>query len=80
MAMPYFKRISSASISARWITGMWSLRASATSGLSAAMAELVTSTSDPGTFPAAWPSKITAPRLDKRWVMAEFFKSDPETR
>jgi hypothetical protein len=33
MAMPYFSRINSASISARWITGRCSLRASATSGI-----------------------------------------------
>ena len=39
MAMPYFSLINSASISARWITGMCSLCASVTSALSAAMAE-----------------------------------------
>ena len=49
-AMPYFfSRISSASISARWMTGMCCSRAATTSGLSAAMAVEVTTTSAPAT-------------------------------
>jgi hypothetical protein len=55
MAMPNFSRISSASISARWMTGILRARASSTSGLSLATAELVTTTSLPATFSAAWP-------------------------
>jgi len=43
-AMPYFRRISSASISARWMTGILRVRASTTSGFFALTAELVTTT------------------------------------
>ena len=61
MAMPYFRRISSASISARGITGMCCAWAAATSGLSRATAELVTTTSAPDRFSARCPSKVMAP-------------------
>ena len=44
MAMPYFMRISSASISARGITGTCSRWASSTSGLSGRTAEEMTTT------------------------------------
>jgi hypothetical protein len=54
-AMPYFSRINSASISARWITGIFLARASSTSGLLAGTAELVTTTSHSAAFAAAWP-------------------------
>ena len=50
MAMPYFRRISSASISARWITGMCCSCAATTSGLSRVMAELMITTSAPAMF------------------------------
>ena len=79
MATPYFRRMSSASISARGITGMCRLWASATSGLSGPMAELVTITSAPTTFSARWPSVIVAPSVARRWVTGEDFKSEPET-
>ena len=47
-AMPYFRRISSASISARGITGILSARACTTSGLEYFTAEEMTTTSMPG--------------------------------
>ena len=46
-AMPYFSRINSASISARWITGHLLARASTTSGLGSLTAELTTTTAAP---------------------------------
>ena len=79
IAMPYFSRINSASISARWITGMCSSCARATSGFSAEIAELVTTTSAPLTFSAPCPSKIMAPSSASRCVTAEFFRSEPDT-
>src|SRR5437660_825730 len=51
-AMPYFKRINSASISARGITGIFLLCASMTSGLSGFTAEEVTTTWAPSAFDA----------------------------
>src|SRR6516165_7403128 len=68
-AMPYFRRISSASISARGITGMWLAWAAATSGLSRAIAELMTTTSAPAIFSARCPSLVTAPMEARRCVM-----------
>ena len=53
MAMPYLIRISSASISARGITGICLRRASSTSGLSGFTAEEMTTTSASPTFKAA---------------------------
>ena len=61
IAMPYFRRISSASSSPRGITGMFSRRASSTSGLRASTAELTTTALAPAMFAAAWPSMIAAP-------------------
>ena len=52
-AMPYFSRINSASISARWITGIFRVRASTTSAFVAETAELVTTTSTAAAFSAA---------------------------
>lgn len=54
-ATPYFIRISSASISARGITGICSCRAVTTSGLSAFTAEDTTTTSAPCICAAACP-------------------------
>ena len=54
-AMPYFMRISSASISARGMTGIIRRPASATSGLPARMAVEVTTTSASPTFSAPMP-------------------------
>ena len=78
-AMPYLNLINSASISARGITAMCSLRASSTSGLSSAIAELVTTTSAPATFSERCPSKTVAPRPPSRCVKDEVFRSEPET-
>ena len=50
-ATPYFIRISSASISARGITGIRRRRASTTSGLSSPTADEITTTSAPFTLP-----------------------------
>jgi|GEM_PF-4804348 len=49
-ATEYFIRISSASISARWMTGMKSSRAFFTSGLSDLTAEETTTTSESAMF------------------------------
>ena len=79
IAIPYFNRISSASISARWITGIFRARASSTSGLSFATAELVTTTSLAAAFAAAWPTKTFAPSRSNRSVVGDARRSDPET-
>ena len=55
-AMPYFRRISSASISARGITGIFRRCASTISALSGATAEETTTTCAPWTLAAWWPS------------------------
>ena len=54
-AMLYFILISSASISALWMTGMNRSFASRTSGLSGRTAEETTTTSTSCTFSALWP-------------------------
>ena len=56
MATPYLSRMSSASISARGMTGTLRARASTTSGLSRRTAEEVTTTSASRTLAAAWPT------------------------
>src|SRR6185437_15021098 len=78
-AMPYFSRINSASISARWMTGIFRARASTTSGLSLLTAELVTTTSLAAAFAAAWPSNTLAPSPTSRSVTALRRRSLPET-
>ncbi len=78
-AMPYFRRISSASISARGMTGIFFLCASTTSGLSDLIAEDVTTTCAPSTFAALCPSWIVAPRFCSRSVMFDGLVSEPET-
>ena len=81
MAIPYFIRISSASISARGITGIFRRCASRTSGLSGRTAEEVTTTCpSAGTFSAAWPRRIVAPSAARRSVVSERRRSDPDTR
>ena len=79
IAMPYFSRISSASISARWITGIFRARASVTSGLFSWTAELTTTTLAPTTFAAACPSNTVAPSVASRSVTADRRRSDPLT-
>ena len=66
MAMPCFRRISSASISARGTTGMRFARAATTSGLSACTAVEVTTASAPAMCAASWPTKTVMPRPARR--------------
>src|SRR5512146_538192 len=81
MAIPYFIRINSASISARGMTGIFRRCASTTSGLSFFTAEETTTTCpSSGTFSAACPIPITAPSRDRRSVVSERRRSDPLTR
>ena len=56
IAMPCFRRISSASIIARGTTGIRRLRAASTSGLSACTAVDVTTASAPAMWLSAWPT------------------------
>ena len=79
-ATPYLSRISSASISARGITGMPRRRASATSGFVGRTAVEVTTTWASPTFPAAWPAAIRAPSEASRSVTPDGFRSEPVTR
>ena len=79
MAMPCLRRISSASISARGMTGIWRRRASTTSGLSRRTADEITTTSASPTFPAEWPSSMRPPRPERRRVASEALRSEPET-
>ena len=55
IAMPCFRRISSASITARGTTGTRAARAAITSGLSPFTAVDVTTACAPATFEASWP-------------------------
>ena len=79
-ATPYFSRISSASISARGITGTPRRRASCTSGLPRWTAVDVTTTSASPTCSGACPSAMRAPRAASRSVTGERLRSEPETR
>ncbi len=78
-AMPCFRRISSASISARGTTGMPFSRAATTSGLSAATAVDTTTASAPAMFAAAWPIVTAMPRPASRRVTAPAARSEPDT-
>ena len=78
-AMPKRSRISSASISARGITGIRRPRASTSSGLSGRTADENTTTSAPPTLPAACPMRTVTPSDSSRSVTAERFASDPDT-
>ncbi len=80
MAMPKRSRISSASISARGMTGVWRARAAATSGLSGFTADDTTTTSASPIFSAAWPMTIRAPSDFRRSVISLPFASEPLTR
>ncbi len=79
MATLYFNRISSASISARGMTGIDAFSAATTSGLSAETAEEVTTTSAPAIWSSIWPLNILPPNPFKRRIMSVDFKSDPDT-
>src|SRR5712671_1880975 len=81
MATASLRRISSASISARRITGMPRARAATASGLVArrtALEVTTTSTSGP-TFSARCPSTILPPSEARRRVISLSFRSDPLT-
>ena len=78
-ATPYFMRISSANISARWMTGTSRWRAATISGLSAVTAEERTTTSAVPTFSARWPMVTASPSAPSRRVVSDALLSDPET-
>src|SRR5574343_923904 len=79
MAMPLFRRISSASIWARGTTGILRSRAATTSGLSALTAVDTTSASAPAMFSAAWPIMTLTPSPSRRRVVALAAISEPVT-
>ena len=79
MAMPYLRRISSASISARRMTVMPRRRAATTSGLSSRMAEERTTRSAPWTWSAAWPMATGMPSSSSRRVASLAAWSEPVT-
>ncbi|MGB5995223.1 MAG: hypothetical protein WBG20_07390 [Candidatus Deferrimicrobiaceae bacterium] len=80
IAMPYFIRMSSASISARGMTGIFLRCASITSSLSGRMAEETTTTeTSSGMLAGPCPDRICAPRLPSRSVMSVSLWSDPVT-
>ncbi len=79
IAMPRFRRISSASITARGTTGTRRARAAMTSGLSPRTAVEVTTASAPSTCAASWPIATRTPIAASRRVLALSTWSDPET-
>jgi hypothetical protein len=80
MAMPCFRRISSASSTARGTTGMRAARAASTSGLSAFTAVEVTTACAPAICGAAWPMKTCTPSDARRRVASLSAASEPLTR
>jgi hypothetical protein len=78
-ATPYFILMSSASISARGMTGMRPVRALRTSTLSSRTAEEMTTTSASLRFSARWPMATSAPRRTSRRVASFSWMSEPET-
>ncbi|GIW55261.1 MAG: hypothetical protein KatS3mg082_1665 [Nitrospiraceae bacterium] len=79
IAMPYFNRISSASISARGMTGIFLALASTTSGLVGATAEEITTTCASPTLDAWWPMKMRPPSSCSRLVVSDSWRSEPVT-
>ena len=79
-AMPYFMRISSASISPRGMTGILALRAATTSGLSPFTALEITTTWAPSMALAPCPICTSTPSPWSRVVVALSFTSEPVTR
>ena len=79
MAIPSRKRISSANIMARGITGICCANAASTSGLSGLTAVEVTTTSAPLTCSAVCPGKTRTPKPSKWRVTALWAWSEPET-
>src|SRR3990172_2555016 len=80
MATPYLSRMSSASISARGITGICFSLAATTSTLSFFTADEMTTTCGEATFSARCPIKISPPSFLSRSVVSDAFMSEPETR
>src|SRR5581483_6141793 len=80
-AIPYFIRMSSASISARGMTGIFSSRARTTSGFANVTAEEMTRTSMSSATCAAscGPMWIAAPIVASRRVVSPATRSEPET-
>ncbi|MBA7665791.1 hypothetical protein ES703_73865 [subsurface metagenome] len=76
-AIPYFSLISSASISARGITGMDCSLASTNSGLSSFTAEEKTTTSAAPTFSGLCPRNIWPPRSERCSVTSVLLVSEP---
>ena len=76
-AMPRFRRISSASITARGTTGMRAARAARTSGLSPATAVEVTMAPAPATLARSCPMAMRMPSSARRRVTADSFRSEP---
>ena len=79
MAMPLFRRISSASITARGTTGMRLLRAAMTSGLSPLTAVDVTTACAPAMCAASWPMNTRMPSSANRREVALSAWSLPDT-
>jgi hypothetical protein len=79
-AMPYLSLISSASISARGMTGIARCRATCTSMLSRDTADEYTTTWAPATFAASCPTVTLAPSCSRRSMASLRLRSDPVTR
>ena len=79
MAMPDRSRMSSASISARGITGTSFSRAATTSTLSFFTAEEITTTWGEVMFSARWPMEMVMPIAWSRFVVSDSFRSEPVT-
>ena len=79
IAMPRFRRISSASISARGTTGTRFARAAITSALSPFTAVDVTTASAPAMCAASWPMCTSMPSDASRLVVALSLWSEPDT-
>ena len=79
MAMPCFKRISSASMRARGTTGMRRERAAITSGLSSRTAVDTTTASAPSTFAGRCSVLSRTPSDESLWVAELTARSEPLT-
>ena len=79
MATHCFRRISSASISARRTTGMRRERAAVSSGLSRLIAVETTTTAASPMCAASWPTKTLAPLSRSRLTLALSLASEPWT-
>ena len=79
-AIPYLSRISSASISARGITGTWRARAAATSTLSRATADEYTTTCASAMWAGSCPMKTFPPSCSSRSTVSPRLTSEPVMR